>query len=82
MAYTPEDLSKLLDELERETRTTLAKIGTARKMLAGLELPSPPRGAVCPRCDVEVRGKTLDEHLADVHGERVMETAEAALTRM
>ena len=77
MGYELADALRLLAEIESLEATARAKRHTLKVALAAL--PDRPtvygsEGAkwvaekVCPRCGIEVRGKTVEEHLEDVHG--------------
>ena len=72
MSYTSEDLEQMAKKIQYDLTAAKTKMSELQRAIADLaaKLPAPRPGVSCPKCGVAVKGKTLDEHLEDVHGIR------------
>lgn len=72
MSYAPEDLEELAKKIQYDLTTAKTRLSELQRMIAEVThgLPSRTAKPLCPKCGIEVRGKTMAEHLEDVHGVR------------
>ena len=72
LSYAVEDLEAMAKKIQYDLTAAKTKLSELQRGIAAMATKLPPTkpAPVCPQCQLEVRGKTLTEHLEDVHGIR------------